>query len=310
MKYILLLLVPFCLACSANMYTYKYHHDNGNLWMEETYKDGKLEGLYREYYESGQLMDEITYKNGLKNGSHKSYHENGKLWTESTYKDGKIDGLYRQYYSEGQLWKESFYKDGNSEGQHREYHLNGKLWTEINYKDDKRHGLYKVYLESGILMRESFYENGIQVSVKEYYESGALESENYKGLYYREYYESGALKTEKEKDNAYGYYGIVYNYYENGQLCQKSEILDIQEYQDGVQYERILRHHDADGELRYELYSKVQEDKFYDENIVSGTCYDRALTQEELESLNTGDAIVCSDGQKENHIGSGFRNCE
>ena len=37
---------------------------NGQLYIEETYKNGELDGLYREWYENGQLSVEKTYKNG------------------------------------------------------------------------------------------------------------------------------------------------------------------------------------------------------------------------------------------------------
>jgi antitoxin component YwqK of YwqJK toxin-antitoxin module len=47
---------------------YEIYHDNGQLWVKETYKDGELDGPRENYDENGQLMSTGIYTNGEKCG--------------------------------------------------------------------------------------------------------------------------------------------------------------------------------------------------------------------------------------------------
>lgn len=76
----------------------KLWHENGQLWYESNYVDGKEHGLCRRWYENGQLYLEINYKEGKLNGLHRAWHPNGQLWIESNYVDGKLRGIYHTYY--------------------------------------------------------------------------------------------------------------------------------------------------------------------------------------------------------------------
>mgnify|MGYP006188358569 FL=1 len=52
------------------------YYDNGQLYLDRIYKDGKLEGIWKSYYENGQLNYEWNYKEG-KLISQKCWDENG-----------------------------------------------------------------------------------------------------------------------------------------------------------------------------------------------------------------------------------------
>ena len=71
------------------------------MYNECTYKDGKLDGLYRRWYENGQLRNEYTYKDNKRDGSYREWYETGQLREECTYKEGEI--LVQQKY-EKQLY--------------------------------------------------------------------------------------------------------------------------------------------------------------------------------------------------------------
>lgn len=62
---------------------------NGNLTQESTYKDGVLDGIYREYNRSGGIQKEISYEGGKLDGPFRYYDENGKINLEYNYKNGK-----------------------------------------------------------------------------------------------------------------------------------------------------------------------------------------------------------------------------
>ena len=48
----------------------------------------KIDGLYREWHENGQLYLECTYKKDKLDGLYRSWHETGQLEIECTFKDG------------------------------------------------------------------------------------------------------------------------------------------------------------------------------------------------------------------------------
>lgn len=62
---------------------------NGNLAQESTYKEGILDGVYKEYNRSGSIQKEINYKNGKLDGPFRYYDEDGKVNLEYNYKNGK-----------------------------------------------------------------------------------------------------------------------------------------------------------------------------------------------------------------------------
>ncbi len=92
----------------------KMFYPNGNLMIEETYKDGKKEGLSKLYYENGNLKIEGTYKDGKPEGLWKGYYPNGNLKAEETYKDEKLDGLKKLYYENGNLRQEVIFESGQA----------------------------------------------------------------------------------------------------------------------------------------------------------------------------------------------------
>lgn len=58
--------------------------------VEAFYKDGKLEGVYKEYdYKNGKLQKEIYYLNGLEDGPYRYYNPEGKITMEYIYKKGE-----------------------------------------------------------------------------------------------------------------------------------------------------------------------------------------------------------------------------
>jgi hypothetical protein len=103
------------------------YHANGKLKSEQSFKEGKLEGIFKVYYDSGSLRKVGFYKNGKREGPFKTYYENGKVVIDEFFMNGKQEGPFRTYYKNGQLRSDSFYKDGNRMGKLKEYDEDGKL---------------------------------------------------------------------------------------------------------------------------------------------------------------------------------------
>lgn len=63
--------------------------DNGQLLVEETYEDGKLEGVKKEWYGNGQPKSVEYYKNGKRDGVCEFWwSEDGQDYSKHTFIDG------------------------------------------------------------------------------------------------------------------------------------------------------------------------------------------------------------------------------
>ena len=85
---------------------------NGNIEKEYTYKNGKLEGLFKTFYEDGQFHQEKYYKNGKLDGVFRAYDTNGILYFEISYKDDKKHGVENSYDQNGVLQHQDVYEEG------------------------------------------------------------------------------------------------------------------------------------------------------------------------------------------------------
>jgi antitoxin component YwqK of YwqJK toxin-antitoxin module len=64
-------------------------HEDGTLYIEKNYKDGKRHGVTKWWYDDGRLYFEDNYKDGKKHGVCKTWSDNGKLIRECNYEEGK-----------------------------------------------------------------------------------------------------------------------------------------------------------------------------------------------------------------------------
>lgn len=70
-----------------------WNEQNGQLILEEYYKNGQKEGYHREWYATGQLHCDVLYANNQMNGELKTYWPNGKLKRSDKYDMNKfVDG--------------------------------------------------------------------------------------------------------------------------------------------------------------------------------------------------------------------------
>jgi len=90
---------------------YRSWHENGQKWIESTYRDGKLEGLYQRFYDNGQKMVECTYRDGKEEGLYQELWEKGQKSIECNYRYGKLEGLYQSWHKNGQKMVECTYRD-------------------------------------------------------------------------------------------------------------------------------------------------------------------------------------------------------
>lgn len=139
----LILSVLFCLV---SFYSFGYQiednftgqvikkYKNGQVKSIENFKNGKLNGEFKEFFEDGNLSQIATFKNGdMKNI--KVFYENGNLKFEQNLKNRK--GKYRGYYPNGQLESEGEVFQGDEIGLWKYYNKEGNL-LKTEYKSQQK----------------------------------------------------------------------------------------------------------------------------------------------------------------------------
>ena len=184
-------------------------YTNGNMCIQGSLEDDKLNGVGKWYYENEILWQEGTFKDNKLNGVGKWYNENGKLWKEGTFKDYDLNGEGKYYYENGTLWQEGTFEDNKLNGEGKCYYENEKLWQKGTFKDDKLNGAGKWYIKNGTLWKEgTFKDDKLNGEGKCYYENetpyliGNFENDKLNGYdeaynMYGEILEKGNFKYNK-----------------------------------------------------------------------------------------------------------------
>ena len=110
-----------------------YYFPNGNLFSEEFYENGKLEGELKNYYENGKVLEITQYENGMKNGFSKKFSDQGILIEEVHYLNDVLHGKGKYFELNGNLKEEGIYKNGLRHGQWQ-FYIEGKISTEKEKK--------------------------------------------------------------------------------------------------------------------------------------------------------------------------------
>ena len=139
-------LILSALFCLVSFYSFGYQIDenftgqvikkykNGQVKSIENFKNGKLNGEFKEFFEDGNLSQIATFKNGdMKNI--KVFYENGKLKFEQNLKNRK--GKYRGYYPNGKLEVEGEVFQGDEIGLWKYYNEEGNL-LKTEYKNNQK----------------------------------------------------------------------------------------------------------------------------------------------------------------------------
>jgi antitoxin component YwqK of YwqJK toxin-antitoxin module len=100
-------------------------------------------------FPSGGPAREMNYRNGDLNGAFKEYHANGKLMEESQWRLDQAEGTTKEYYPSGQLHRATPYVDGLIHGEAITYHENGKVKETITYRHGVKQGAWTLHDSTG-----------------------------------------------------------------------------------------------------------------------------------------------------------------
>ena len=138
---------------------WKWFYPSGEIFREETYVDGNLNGLCIQYSDSativakgkyniegeregfwiehvGYAREEGNYIMGLKNGIWKTYHKDGQLYHTGNFVQGDPDGRHVFYWPNGNIKEEQYYVMGRRDKNWKKYYENGALFLTITYRND------------------------------------------------------------------------------------------------------------------------------------------------------------------------------
>jgi antitoxin component YwqK of YwqJK toxin-antitoxin module len=154
------------------------HDSRGRTVSQCTYVKGKREGIYREFYSlGGELRLEETYRDGLVEGVSREWYTNGMKRSETFYRRGKKDGFCRAWYETGQMMHEIWYQHDDYHGLYQTWRFDGIKELETSYYRGEHHGLFRRWRSGGELESDLLYSFGELVSNTTYYPRGGKRSE-------------------------------------------------------------------------------------------------------------------------------------
>ena len=107
------------------------------------------DGVMREWYDDGSLYIEFNYNNGKRHGDQKRWHRNGSLDIHYYFTHGKLNGEQRSWYANGNLKSQFFYNDHAKNGLSKEWYDNGQLKIVSTYINGNLEHLLESYTING-----------------------------------------------------------------------------------------------------------------------------------------------------------------
>jgi len=118
----------------------KFLFPNGNIEVEETYKDGSILAK-KVFFENGELSVKGQYDEAVTmSGEWTFYYQNGKIKEIVNFKNSAENGIFKEYYENGNIKAEGTYAPlqlgvevvGVEQGELKEYNENGELIAKKN----------------------------------------------------------------------------------------------------------------------------------------------------------------------------------
>jgi antitoxin component YwqK of YwqJK toxin-antitoxin module len=199
---------------------YNAYNELGILTGSYNCVDDKVEGNYLEYYDDGKLLkSEAVYKNGEVQGAFKNYYVNKGLEKENIYTAGKITKS-TEYHENGEKISESFYTDKGDLDSYSYFNSDGVKYFEEKYKSGELKSWLQYTADSPkptetSLSKKNFELKNLNGTLKI---KGAFDKGKKIGEW--DYFYNNGLERLKEAYNTQGKVtGIVKNYALNGNVA-------------------------------------------------------------------------------------------
>ena len=156
---------------------YKEYYMDGSKKSERHFVNGKAEGKFIKYYSGGKIESEVNFKNGEQDGTEIFYDSEGKVRSSATYSTGKETGSKKQLITSnvGDYELSANYKDGKYDGAYSEIFTNGNIKVKGNYMNGKKDGTWEFGKKDGSKIRTEVYANDDKIKETIYYTDGSVE---------------------------------------------------------------------------------------------------------------------------------------
>ena len=91
------------------------YFNNGNLYIEYNYVDGKREGEQKRWFENGKIEIIYYFSNGKLHGEQKKWYNNGQIKSITQYKNDKLNGISKEWFLTGKLKSKKVFINGDLE---------------------------------------------------------------------------------------------------------------------------------------------------------------------------------------------------
>ena len=153
-RWILLALAALALIACKERDTHYEYFDDANSKPKKIFQvdkeNGKMDGSYKEFRENGNLYLEGTFKDGSRNGTFREYREDGSLLMENNYKDDVIEGIVKVYNRDKKLVSKGEIKDGS--------YVHQKFFTDP--RDGKNYPVVAIGSRIWMAANLNFYTSG------------------------------------------------------------------------------------------------------------------------------------------------------
>lgn len=181
-----------------------FFDSTGKISKEETFLNGKLNGVSKEFNRNGDTLVYMNFKNDIRDGIQREYFPDGKRLRIVQYKNGLLDGMHLTFSEEGKPEVSLNYKEGKKHGKQTYFFSSGKEAGIEMWMMDQKDGDFIKYQEDGTILSKSTFKKNIPIG------EHLVNDEKGKTIHQTIYDKKGIKEYEMEIDE-YGDKKVLYD---------------------------------------------------------------------------------------------------
>lgn len=193
-----------------------FFDSTGKISKEETFLNGKLNGLTKEFNRNGDTLVYMNFQNDIRDGIQREYFPDGKRLRIVQYKNGLLDGIHLTFSEEGKAEVSLSYKEGKKHGKQTYFFSSGKEAGIEMWMMDQKDGDFIKYQENGGILTKSTFKKNIPVG------EHLVNDEKGKTIHQTIYDKKGIKQYEMEIDE-YGDKKVLYDINKTEQTTEITE---------------------------------------------------------------------------------------
>ena len=144
-------------------------NDKGKLIARGKYTNGIKDSLWTYFSEyDGKPVSDESYLNGRKEGVEHIFYAGKGVSEIITWKDGKREGPWEQYYPDGKFKMKCAYREDLKQGPYGFYENDGSQTISGEYSDGLSEGKWQYFSVDGKLLKNEYFEEGKLIRTEEF----------------------------------------------------------------------------------------------------------------------------------------------